>query len=117
MVAQRGQGVQAAAGRAPQAQQPRSDDGPKPAAKARPNAKPRLTFKEQHALATLPAKIEQLRAEKEKLQRLLDDASLYARDPAKFGEVSSAFANAETELAAAEEKWLELEIRREEIEG
>jgi ATP-binding cassette subfamily F protein uup len=35
----------------------------------------------------------------------------------KFAAASAAFAKAEAELAAAEEDWLVLEIRREEIEG
>ncbi|PWB84186.1 MAG: elongation factor 3 [Methylocystaceae bacterium] len=115
MIAQRGEGVQARTNAKPAPV--RTEDKPKTAARPKTAAKPRLTFSEQHALAALPAKMEELRAKKEKLQRLLDDASLYARDPAKFAEVSKAFAQAETELGAAEENWLELEIKREEIEG
>ncbi len=113
MVAQRGEGVRARSG----AQPAPPDDKPKAVARPKAASKPRLSFKEQHALATLPARMEELRAKKEKLQRLLDDASLYARDPARFSEVSNAFAQIETELGAAEESWLELEIRREEIGG
>jgi ATP-binding cassette subfamily F protein uup len=114
MVAQRGEGVQARKIAKPSASR---EEKPKAAPKPKSPAKPRLTFTEQHALATLPAKIEALRAKKEKLRLLLDDASLYARDPAKFAEVSSAFAKIEAELSVAEESWLELEIKREEIGG
>jgi len=61
--------------------------------------------------------MEELRALLAKLQAQLDDPGLYARDAAKFASVSEAFAKAEAELQAAEEDWLELEIRREEIGG
>ena len=79
--------------------------------------KPRLTFKEKHLLETLPARIEELRARKASSSRCSTIAGLYARDPAKFAEVSEAFAKAEAELAEAEEDWLELEMLREESEG
>jgi ATP-binding cassette subfamily F protein uup len=52
-----------------------------------------------------------------KLQQRLDDPALYARDRGAFAETSASLAAAQSELAAAEEKWLALEILREEIEG
>jgi ABC transport system ATP-binding/permease protein len=51
------------------------------------------------------------------LQRKFDDPDLYSRDAAAFAATSDALVAAQTELAEAEEKWLELEILREEIEG
>ena len=51
------------------------------------------------------------------LQGRLEDPGLYARDQKAFVETSSALAAAQSELAAAEEQWLELEIKREEIEA
>ena len=51
------------------------------------------------------------------LQQRLEDPGLYARDAKAFADTSAALAAAHTELAAAEERWLELEILREEIEG
>jgi ATP-binding cassette subfamily F protein uup len=85
---------------------------------ASPQASPkrRLNFNEKHALETLPRTIEKLQAEIASQQRLLDDPDLYARDRRKFEEVSSAIAKAQHELAAAEDRWLELEVLREEIE-
>jgi ATP-binding cassette subfamily F protein uup len=53
----------------------------------------------------------------ETLNGLLADPNLYARDRARFGAASSALAAAREELPAAEEQWLALEMRREEIEG
>jgi ATP-binding cassette subfamily F protein uup len=78
--------------------------------------KRRLNFNEKHALETLPKKIDDLHAEIAKLQRVLDDPNLYARDRKAFDETSAAIAKAHEELAAAEDRWLELEMLREEIE-
>ncbi len=113
MIAQRGKGVEARASATPLREA--KEKAPKEkfsGEKATPKAK--LSFKEQHALATLPAKMEELRAKRAKLQALLDDADLYARDPAKFAKASEGFAAVETELAKAEDEWLALEIKREE---
>jgi ATP-binding cassette subfamily F protein uup len=87
-------------------------------ASAAPAATPRrrLNFNEKHALETLPKTIEKLQAEIAKQQRLLDDPDLYAKDRNKFDEASAAIAKAQTELAVAEDRWLELEVLREEIE-
>jgi ATP-binding cassette subfamily F protein uup len=50
------------------------------------------------------------------LQQRLNDQNFYARDRAAFAEVSGSLAAAQLELFAAEEKWLKLEMLREEIE-
>jgi ATP-binding cassette subfamily F protein uup len=47
----------------------------------------------------------------------LADPSLFARDRNAFEAASAALKSAETELAAAEERWLELEILREDVVG
>jgi ATP-binding cassette subfamily F protein uup len=114
MVAQRGKGVDARASAAAAREEKAGKE--KPAGeRAAPKAK--LSFKEQHALTTLPAKMEELKARRGKLQALLDDPELYAKDPGKFAKASEMLAGLEAELAAAEEEWLLLEIKREEIEG
>jgi ABC transport system ATP-binding/permease protein len=87
----------------------------KPPADA-PAAKRRLSFNEKHALETLPRTIEKLHAEIARQQRRLDDPDLYAKDRKTFEEASNAMARAQQELAAAEDRWLELEVLREEIE-
>ncbi len=81
-----------------------------------PAPKRRLNFNEKHALETLPKTIEKLQAEIARQQKVLDDPELYARDRRRFEDVSSAIAKAQQELAAAEDRWLELEVLREEIE-
>ena len=47
----------------------------------------------------------------------LADPQLYARDRAAFDKTSKALAAAQAELSAAEERWLELELLRAQIEG
>jgi ATP-binding cassette subfamily F protein uup len=94
---------------------------PKPAApEARPPAqerKRRLSFNEKHALETLPATIASLQTVIEDLNRTLADPMLYARDRGSFDRASTELVEAQQKLAAAEERWLELEILREEIAG
>ena len=93
-------------------------DEKKEARAAAPSSAPkrRLSFNEKHALETLPKTIEKLQGEIAKQQRLLDDPDLYRKDRKKFDEASAAIATAQIELAAAEDRWLELEVLREEIE-
>ncbi|HUO53983.1 MAG TPA: ATP-binding cassette domain-containing protein [Rhodoblastus sp.] len=79
--------------------------------------KRRLSFKEKHALETLPERIEKLRAAAAKLHEILADHELYVRDPKRFNDATALLAKTETELASAEDQWLELEILREEIGG
>jgi ATP-binding cassette subfamily F protein uup len=85
---------------------------------AAPSSAPKrkLSFNEKHALETLPRKMEALHADIARLQRVLDDPGLYARDRKTFDDTSAAIAKAHDELSAAEERWLELEMLREEIE-
>jgi ATP-binding cassette subfamily F protein uup len=86
------------------------------ASPARP-AKRRMSFKDQHALDTLPKTIVALQAEASALQAKLDDTQFYARDRAGFEKVTAALGEIHHKIAAAEERWLELEILREEIAG
>ncbi|HEY6255611.1 MAG TPA: ATP-binding cassette domain-containing protein [Xanthobacteraceae bacterium] len=98
---------------------------PKGAAAGRPVPPPgepkagrrRLSFNEKHALETLPQQIASLQAKVRQLQQALDDPGLYARDRTAFAEISSSLAATQLELSTAEERWLALEILREEIEG
>src|SRR6201747_1330863 len=80
-------------------------------------AKRRLNFNEKHALETLPKTIAKLQAEIAKQQRHLDDPDLYKKNRKKFDTASDALATAQKELQQAEDKWLELEMLREEIES
>ena len=93
----------------------------KPAASAvagnAPQRKRKLSFHEKRALETLPGVIDALQAEIEKLQATLSDPDLYTRDPEAFETATTRLTDAQAELAEAEERWLELELLREELEG
>jgi ATP-binding cassette subfamily F protein uup len=84
---------------------------------AAPAARPRLSFKDRHALQALPARIATLEAEIARLQAKLADGGLYGRDPKAFAAATSQLATAQAGLAEAEDQWLTLEMRRVEIEG
>jgi ABC transport system ATP-binding/permease protein len=75
----------------------------------------KMTFKDKHALETLPAKIADLQAELKVLETKLADAQLFVRDPKGFETASLRHTAAFAELAASEEQWLELEILRESL--
>ena len=77
----------------------------------------RLSFKQKHALETLPGEIAKLESEIEKLKKALEAPDLYASDPARFNKYAEALAEREKALAEKEEQWLELEILREENGG
>jgi ABC transport system ATP-binding/permease protein len=110
MVAQRGAGVE---------QKPE-----KPAVRVKresvkrsgvPPPKQKLSFKERHALETLPARMEALRAELARLESQMSDEGSFARDPRAFEKASLRHAAAARELSGAEEQWLNLEILRESL--
>jgi ABC transport system ATP-binding/permease protein len=114
MLAQRGtQGVQHPE-RSPKA---KAVTQPVPAGESAAAAKrltSKLSFNEQQTLLTLPARMEALGRDIAKLEAALADPDLYARDPARFTKVTETLERCRQELASAEERWLELEIRREE---
>jgi ATP-binding cassette subfamily F protein uup len=84
---------------------------------AEPKAKRKLSFKEAHALKVLPDTIASLEAEVAALNARIADPALYAKDPVAFNAATARLGVAQTELAAAEEQWLELEMLREELGG
>ncbi|MDK9695709.1 MAG: ATP-binding cassette domain-containing protein [Siculibacillus sp.] len=114
MIAQRGAGVAARKVEKPEA-------GPRPEKSAAPvrdePKKRRLSFKEKHALETLPGKIETLQKDLGELHEMLADPDLYARDPKRFDRVSKAVDEKARALSEAEDEWLALEMLKEELEG
>jgi ABC transport system ATP-binding/permease protein len=113
MVAQRGFGVRAPETAAKEPRAPR----PAQAASPTPASKQKLSFKQKHALETLPKEIAKLDAEIAKLNATLADAKLYTRDPNGFATASTSLAAAQAAKSKAEDEWLELEALRETIEG
>lgn len=87
----------------------------KPAGVARSAAK--LSFNQQHALKTLPAEIERLGTRIAALESVMADPDLFTREPETFAKTVKDLEAAQRKLAEKEEKWLELEMLREEIEA
>ena len=94
-------------------------------ARVRPQADPKACragtqaapdFNEKHALETMPATIATLQIEDQGVTSASRRAGAIHPRPQNVIELESAvLAAAHADLAAAEEKWLELEILREEI--
>jgi ABC transport system ATP-binding/permease protein len=76
----------------------------------------KLGYNEQRQLDGLPDTIARLEAEIASLREKFADPGLYARDPKDFARTSDRMAAAAAELEASEERWLELESRREALE-
>jgi ATP-binding cassette subfamily F protein uup len=83
------------------------------AAPAPARAASKLTYKDQRRLEDLEKAMPRLSDEIVALEARLDDPGLYARDRPAFEAVMARVTAARTELANAEEAWLELEERRE----
>jgi ATP-binding cassette subfamily F protein uup len=78
-------------------------------------AKKRMTFKDKHALETLPQQIAQMQAKVKALSAKLDDPQLYARDRAAFETASAEIGQLHRDIETAEERWLALELEREQL--
>jgi len=89
-------------------------------AAAPPPEKPRsrkLSFKQQRELEQLPQQIDDLTARIKAASDRLANPDFFSRAPAGFQETSEQIATLHVELEAAEERWLELEALREELES
>ncbi len=73
----------------------------------------KLSFKDQHELKTLTADIERLQREIKAHEAKLAAPGLYNKDIKAFKAATNALADAQDALAAAEERWLQLELLRE----
>ena len=91
---------------------PKSGSGEKPKTKSG-----KLSYKDDRELGQLPDRIAALETKVEMLVRDLADQDLYVRDPDGFQAKTDGLSAAQAELEAAEERWLELEALREELEG
>lgn len=111
MVAQRGDGVNARAVKV--AENERAAVAPQ---QPKIQNKRKLSFKDKHALETLPGKMAALHGEIVTLESKLADTELYFRDPKAFENALKRHAKVKAEIAQAEEHWLELEMLREELE-
>ncbi len=112
MLAQRAGGTEAGQG-------PKTKAGKPPTPKERRKSempRRRLTFTEQHELKTLPTHMAALEKDIATFHAKLADGAFYTRDPKGFAATSAGLGEVRAALDAAEARWLELEMLREELE-
>jgi ATP-binding cassette subfamily F protein uup len=118
MQAQRKANEKAASNVPDEKQDPKAEKPDKADARtASDRAATKLTYRDKYALEKLPEEMDALRAEIATFQKQLDDPTLYARDAEQFATWAEKLSQARDRLEKAEEEWLALEIRREEIEN
>ena len=120
MLAQRGSGVAVQDPGGQRQSSPTREAAATPANRTDNNAarsQKKLSFKDKHALDQLPQRMEALASKIAEIEAELADASLFQQQPQRFAELSSQLAAAQQQLEMAEEQWLELEIKREQLEG
>ncbi|MFN3935182.1 MAG: ABC-F family ATP-binding cassette domain-containing protein [Parvibaculum sp.] len=83
----------------------------------RAKAQTKLSYKDSRALEELQKRMPQLEGEIATTEKKLADPDLYSRDAEAFHKLSAALDRLKAELSAAEEQWLELEMKREELAG
>ena len=89
---------------------------PKPGAKGksatasgpRPSAGNKLSYKDQRDFDRLPGEIERLEASIAADEEALHDPDLFARDPARFAELTERIARHRADVETAELRWLEV---------
>ncbi len=111
MLIQRGEDIALDKRKSPKVESAESDKPvPSPAASTRK----KLTLQQINQLESLPGAMEKIRVVIGKLQARLEDADLYTRDRKAFDDTMALMDKAHAELAKMEERWLELEMLREE---
>jgi len=76
----------------------------------------KMTFKDKHALETLPEKIKKLEAAIGVFKQALGDPALFNSNPERYQKTVANLAKAETDLVSSQDRWLELEMQRESLE-
>ena len=81
------------------------------------SAKGKMSFKDKHALDSLPAQMEALQTRLATLQAELSKPDLYRKNPTRFAAATTELSATQTKLQDSEERWLALEALRETMEG
>ncbi|VAV87731.1 Bis-ABC ATPase Uup, partial [hydrothermal vent metagenome] len=83
------------------------------AAKIKSGKAKQMTFKDKHALQTLPGQISRLESQIAEMQNQLSDTGLYRREPETFKKLSDKLAAKTRTLKTSEERWLQLAMAQE----
>lgn len=93
------------------------EDKQKPvAAKPKPSSS-KMSFKDKHALDTLPGEIDKLDGDIAKVNKALAEPGLFEKDGKRFNQLVRLLEKTQSEKDAKEERWMELEMMREDMEG
>ena len=98
---------------------PPASSGRKPeaVASARTGKPAKLSFKHSHALEKLPGEMERVTAEIASIEKRMADPELFARHPDRFAALAADLDAKRGALEEMEERWMEAEMAREELEG
>ncbi len=88
-----------------------------PAIQREKNRTIKLSFNEKYQLENLPKEIAKLEEENKAIEIALGNANLYTDDPQKFDELTSKLAANKASQEEKENRWLELQIKIEELEN
>ncbi|RUM43549.1 MAG: ABC transporter ATP-binding protein [Desulfocapsa sp.] len=77
----------------------------------------KMSFKDKHALETLPAMMKKLEHAIETFKQALADPDLFNKNPDRYHSTVKNLSRAEQEFATREERWLKLEMLKEELEN
>ena len=77
----------------------------------------KLSYNQKRLLEVLPVEIEQIEKRIAEIEALLSDADLYARDPDAFNNLSTELLEKQKAKEDKENKWLEIQMLKEELEG
>jgi ABC transport system ATP-binding/permease protein len=77
----------------------------------------RLSFKDRHALETLPGLMDAMARDVAKLEAVLAEPGLFVRDRARHDKAATLLAALQAKIGQSEEEWLRLEMLREELDA
>jgi ATP-binding cassette subfamily F protein uup len=75
----------------------------------------KMTFTEEHELGVLPDRLKVLDNARAELEKALSDPDLFARDATAYETAAQKLAEVKAAIASAEDRWLDLEARRESL--
>ena len=77
----------------------------------------KMSFKDKHALETLPKEISKLEGDIDKVNRALAEPGLFEKNEKRFNQLVRLLEKTQAEMSLKEERWMQLEMQREELEG
>lgn len=75
----------------------------------------KLSYNQKRLLEVLPKEIEDLENEISKIEKELEDSTLYTQNPKRFDELTSSLVNMQKQKDEKENQWIEIELLKEEL--